>query len=260
MSSRRPSNMSSRLVGPSDPVASSVASTSVIGSRRRCAATASPACVCAFSATSSSSRAARHSSADTTCGSAVSAWPRTFPDVVVDPVVVIAASFSMSSSQPPPARTAMWGRRGSSPFSPIHVPLKLARRPHPRSSETEVVKGYHGMPTSHVCATAAYRPTPSEPPSVDDDNRRLDNPADATPPATTRKASRSSNRCGAGGVHRCGWSGRRTAVRLLVGLPSRRHGDVAHRDDRVVLGTRRDRGALHRRPSCRSHAPAALNA
>src|SRR4051812_27964900 len=79
--------MSRTLVGLSCPVVSSVASTSVIGRRRRCAATASPARVCAFSAINSCSRACRQSGSDTTRGTGVSAWPRTI-------FVVIAASLS----------------------------------------------------------------------------------------------------------------------------------------------------------------------
>ena len=50
------------------PVTGSVASTSTIGSRRLAAAIASPARVCAFSRTSSSSRAARQVSRSTISG------------------------------------------------------------------------------------------------------------------------------------------------------------------------------------------------
>src|SRR6478735_1379240 len=65
---RRPSKRSSSDVGPFGPSNVYGLSTGVHGIRRRLAASASRARVCAFSSTSSALRAASHSSADTRGG------------------------------------------------------------------------------------------------------------------------------------------------------------------------------------------------
>src|SRR5918998_2440654 len=65
---RRPSNRSSRLAGPFGPSKRYSFSTSILGIRRRSAASASRARVCSFSFTSSFSRAAFHSSGVTIGG------------------------------------------------------------------------------------------------------------------------------------------------------------------------------------------------
>src|SRR2546427_4218074 len=67
-SSSRPWNRSTNGTGPSTPVTSTAPSSSTIGSRRRAAAIASPSRVCAFSRTSSSSRAACQVARSTTGG------------------------------------------------------------------------------------------------------------------------------------------------------------------------------------------------
>src|SRR5207302_3277173 len=67
-SSSRPWSRSKNGTGPPTPVTSTAPSSSTIGSRRRAAAIASPSRVCAFSRTSSSSRAACQVARSTTGG------------------------------------------------------------------------------------------------------------------------------------------------------------------------------------------------
>src|SRR5207253_6873930 len=81
-SSSRPWNRSRNGTGPSTPVTSTAPSSSTIGSRRRAAAIASPSRVCAFSRTSSSSRAACQVARSTT-GGLPGRLPLALPGVVV---------------------------------------------------------------------------------------------------------------------------------------------------------------------------------